>query len=202
VFGVGHRFFTRCKFIGLDDVRDNQFLSEYCKWDNDNSRWDIKMPESTTISSANVYRLEIYHVDKFQVGIKFPASRTAFNFNMQLVNNGGTTREEFVTDLLINEGSPTQSCFKNFVSNIGLKNVFMMRFNPSTTIPADGFVQVHFPTTVMNDEVMFPSFDKTLGTGLFNHESIKCQAFTYAAGVKTAWGGVDKCKVVFGGGSF
>lgn len=192
----------RCKFIALNDVRDSEFLSSYCKFDQLNKRWEIQMPESTTLVNSQVYRLEIYTVGESYSGLVFPSSVSAFNFDVKLVTSGGATREQFVTDLIVNNGAPAMSCFKNFLSNTGLKNVFMMRFEPQMAIPsATGFVELHFPTTVMNNDMMMPSFEKDLGTGLFNEESIKCQAWTYAAGVKTAWGGVANCKLIFGGGS-
>lgn len=145
------RAFYRCKFIDLADVRDSQYFSEYCKYNFLSKRWEIKMPKSTTLQNSKVYRLDIFRVAQNGIGVKMPTVANDFEFNVKLVNSAGTTKNEFVTSLRVTQALPAMSCFKNFVSNTGLKNVFMMRIEPTNTIPSgSGFVHLHFPTSVMN----------------------------------------------------
>lgn len=105
-------------------------------------------------------------------------------------------------DLVFSQSRPAYSCFKNFLSNAGLKNAFMVRLRPAVAIPAStGFVEVHFPTTVLNKMNVLSAFARDLGTGIFNQHAIKCKAWTISGTTKTAWGGITNCILNFGGGS-
>lgn len=78
----------------------------------------------------------------------------------------------------------------------------MVRLRPAVAIPAgSGFVEVHFPTTVLNGMTVNAAFARDLGTGIFNQHAIKCKAWTISGTTKTAWGGITNCILNFGGGS-
>lgn len=192
----------RCKFRLLSDPRETQMFSKYCFFDNTLKVWIIRQPTTFAMSQTQIYRLEIFTASQNNVGLTFPNTINKFTFNFQHVNSASTVLDYFMLDLIYSQSRPAYSCFKNFLSNSALKNAFMVRLRPAVAIPAgSGFVEVHFPTTVLNGMTVNAAFARDLGTGIFNQHAIKCKAWTISGTTKTAWGGITNCILNFGGGS-
>ena len=149
LFGTFFDFYTRCKFVDLADPRDSFFLAKSCNWRTLIAfDFSISMPNTQALSDTKHYRLEIYHVGEQNFGVKYPSTPSDYEFNVALKTSANAVKEEFVTTLELRQQAPTETCFKNFLSNSDKKNVFMMRFNPSVTISSAGFLRFYFPTSV------------------------------------------------------
>jgi hypothetical protein len=193
--------YLRCKFTQLG-LADESFLAESCNFDSVNKWFYIKMPKSTLLSNANVYRLDIFYVSEQGHGFSYPGSSTDIPFTVRL-SNGATVKDEFVAPLQLAKAVPTATCFRNFLSNTVLKNVFMFRFRPSVAIPSTGSLEFQFPATVISQGTVSASFDRLLGMSIYNNQAVQCKAFTVVGTVKTDVTAslITKCVVDYGGSS-
>ena len=192
-------FYLRCKFTQLGQ-RDESYLSQYCYFDSVNKQFNIKMPKNTVLSNTAVYRLDIFYYSEQQFGFTYPSLAKDVQFTAKLVA-GATIKDEFVTNFQPTRLVPTATCFRNFLSNTALKNVFMLSFIPSMTIPAAGFLEFQFPNTVINQGVAAASFSRLLGYTTYNNQAVKCRVFTVSGTTKTeiTASAVSSCLIDFGG---
>jgi hypothetical protein len=194
--------FFRCKFTDLA-LPENSYLANSCTYDTVSNFIQISLPNSQNaagpIVANKVYKLDIFQVSEISFGYQYPSSPTDYQMEVSLLTNTFAFRERFITNWRVAQSGPTATCFRNMLSNNGYKNVFLMRFNPAITIPSSGFLEFHFPTTVINLGVVRPSFDRILGMTEFNAQAIKCRAYTVVGVTKTPWAGVTRCVVDYGG---
>lgn len=191
-------YYLRCKFTD-PSARDESFLSKFCYFDSTNKWFYVQMPQTQTLSNTKIYRLDIFYVGEQSFGFRYPGAANAVDFTVRLLTSAAAVKENFVTTLEVYRDAPTSTCFRNFASNVGLKNVFMMRLKPSIAIPAGGFLDFQFPNTVVSQGAAQSSFSKTLGLTEYNAQAVECYGFTVTAGTKSAWGGVTRCEVDYGG---
>jgi hypothetical protein len=194
--------YLRCKFSIVGQT-DESYLAESCYFDSVNKWFYIKMPKSTLLVNTNVYRLDIFYAYDQFFGFAYPGTSTDIAFTVRL-QNGATIKDEFVSTLQLAKGVPTATCFRNFVSNTALKNVFTFRFNPSATITAaTGTVEFQFPGTVVSQGTVYSAFNRNLGMSIYNNQAVQCKAFTVAGSTKTDVTSslITKCVVDYGGDS-
>jgi hypothetical protein len=194
--------FFRCKFTDLA-LPQNSYLSNNCYYDTVSAYIQIALPNSQTgagpIVANKLYRLDIFQLSEASFGYQYPASPTDYELELSLLTNAAAVREKFITEWRVPQAGPTATCFRNMLSNNGYKNVFLMRFNPAVTIPSSGFLEFHFPTTVINNGATTAAFDRILGLPQFNAQAILCKAYTVVGVTKTVWAGVTRCVVDYGG---
>ena len=179
--------YLRCKFTQIGAV-DEVFLSSACSYINVNKQFTIAMPKVKALSNAYTYRLDIFYVAESVFGFPYPGASSSFAFDVKLLNSGGTVKEYFVTALENTRDVPSTNCARNFLSNSGYKNVFMVGFTPSITVPAaNGFVEVRFPNSVYSQGTIASSFNKLAGLTYYNGQAILCKAFTVSGSTKSAW---------------
>lgn len=158
------------------------------------------MPQVATLSNANTYRLDIFYVGETNFGFTYPGAASNFPIEFKMLDSSAVVREFFITNLENTRGEPTATCMRNFLSNTGLKNVFMVRFNPSMTVPSsNGFLEVRFPNSNFASGAITSGFDKLGGLTYFNRQAIVCKAYTVTVPTKTAWTGLTRCVVEYGG---
>jgi hypothetical protein len=192
-------FYLRCKFSVVGQA-DESYLAESCNFDSVNKWFLIRMPRSTLLVNTKVYRLDIFYVSEQNFGFVYPSTSNDIIMTSRLTNSG-ITKDEFVATFTPYKAVPTATCFRNFVSNTALKNVFMFRFNPSMTIPSGGFVEFKFPGSVVSQGVVSASFDKLIGLSVYNNQAIQCKAYTVAGTTKTDVTAslITSCVVDYGG---
>eukprot|EP01019_Chilodonella_uncinata_P004412 GABU01005303.1.p1 GENE.GABU01005303.1~~GABU01005303.1.p1 ORF type:complete len:486 (+),score=94.91 GABU01005303.1:865-2322(+) len=148
------------------------------------------MPFTATLSAAVMYRVDIfYHADN-NFGFRYPSSSGQLKFTVRHFASGTTLREEFPANLFVPRNTPTTTCFRNFLSNNGLKNVYMLSFTPTIAIPAaasNGFLEFQFPSTSLADRTRL-SYSPSLGATTYSGQAVTCQA---------AW--ATRCTVEYGG---
>ena len=181
--------YLRCKFTSVG-VRDESYLANSCSYDPSTSTFTVGMPFTATLSAAVMYRLDIfYHADN-NFGFRYPSSSGQLKFTVRHFASGTTLREEFPANLFVPRNTPTTTCFRNFLSNNGLKNVYMLSFTPTVAIPAaasNGFLEFQFPSTSLADRTKL-SYSPSLGATTYSGQAVTCQA---------AW--ATRCTVEYGG---
>lgn len=190
--------YLRCKFTNVG-VRDEAYLANSCSYDSSTSTFTVGMPNTATLSAANLYRLDIFYYADNNFGFRYPSSSGQLAFTVRHFASGTTLREEFPAALLVPRSAPTSTCFRNFASNVALKNVYMMTFSPSVTIPAsgsNGFLEFRFPSTSLYDWTKL-SYGPTLGATTYSGQAVTCKGFTTSP--KTAAAFITRCTIEYGG---
>ena len=197
--------YLRCKFTNLG-VAEEIALSQACVYSSVSSTFTIKMPKVYTLSNANVYRLDIYYIAEQVFGFQYPGASGKYDFNAKLTDtSGATVRDEFVTSLYLMKDVPPRTCFRNFVSNFGLKNVFMIGFSSPYSLTssypsATGYLEIQFPNSVVSGGVPTNSFDRLVGQTVYNAQPITCKGWTVSGSTKTSIGGtLYGCYISYGG---
>ena len=193
--------YVRCKFTNLG-VSEETALSFGCSVSA--GAVTILMPRFYTLTNSVVYRLDIYYVAEQLFGFAYPGASGTYSFNVKLTDSVGTTKEEFVTALTLMKALPPWTCMRNFVSNTGLKNVFMVGFSSPFALAASkptgtGYLEVQFPNSVVSAGLATGSYDRLAGLTVYNAQAVKCTAWTVSGSTKTASGALYGCYVSYGG---
>ena len=129
------------------------------------------MPKVALLTNTNTYRLDIFYIGETSFGFTYPGASNILPFEFKLLTSAATVKEFFITNLENTRSEPAATCIRNFLSNNGLKNVFMVRFNPSLAVPSsNGFLEVRFPNAVFSSGTINSGFDKLGGLTYYNRQ--------------------------------